>query len=91
MKMGDSFKKTRRYRSKMTIKRKRNTPKKYPNPGTGQGKNPRPKCSVCGRYMYKPQIKVTNEEGIREPIHPVLLCKCGHTVLLLEELKKIPD
>lgn len=49
----------------MSEKRLRNTPKKYPNPGTGQGKNPRSKCSKCGRSMYKPQIKITDEEGKR--------------------------
>jgi hypothetical protein len=75
----------------MTLKRKRNTPKKYPNTGTGQGKNPRPKCAECGRSMYKPQIKITNDVGKREAIHPIALCKCGHVDIDYDELKKIPD
>jgi len=75
----------------MTVKRKRNTPKAYPNPGTGEGKNPRPKCPKCGKSMYKSQSKVMNDEGKRESITPNYFCKCGYVQVLKEEIKKIPD
>jgi len=75
----------------MTQKRKRNTPKKYPNPGTGDGANPRHACPKCGRYMYKSKSAFTNDEGKRESITPNEFCKCGYVVINKVDLKKIPD
>jgi len=71
--------------------RKHNTPKKYPNPGTGKGKNPRVLCEKCG---LKNMVKLRCEsmiEGKKTVLKPALICKCGHVKIIQEELNKIPD
>jgi hypothetical protein len=72
------------------MERKQNTPSQMTY-WRGKGKNPRPICPKCGRYMSISQSKFTNNEGKREVIKPNSFCKCGYVVINADELKKIPD
>ena len=42
--------------------RKQNTPKKYQNPGTGQGKNPRKLCPECLKKGKKYYLKKSSTQ-----------------------------
>ena len=76
--------------------RKQNTPKKYPNPGTGQGKNPRKLCPECLKqgkkhYLKKSSTQYTIDEK-RKTSNVLLFCiKCKYVERNEEEIKKIPD
>ena len=82
----------------MTVKRSRATPKKYPNPGTGNSKNSRMRCPTCEkngikRYMSKAskQFRSEGDTSKIERVCPLWFCEVCKTVIWNEdELKKIP-
>lgn len=74
----------------LLMERKQNTPKKYPNKGTGQGKNPRKICPECGKYMIKLRYEATID-GKSTTLKPCWICKCEHVEINKEELERIPD
>ncbi len=76
--------------------RKQNTPKKYQNPGTGQGKNPRKLCPECLKKGKKYYLKKSSTQytvnGKRKTVNVLRFCiKCGHVERNEDEIKKIPD
>ena len=57
----------------------------------GKGKNPRPICKSCGKYMYKPVVQVTDRETKKQvQIYPIKICQCGNVVKDKLEWAKIP-
>jgi len=82
----------------MTVKRSRSTPKKNPNPGTGESKNSRMLCPTCARngikrYMSKASKRFRNagDTSKIERVSPLWFCEVCKTVIWNEEeLKKIP-
>lgn len=76
--------------------RKQNTPKKYPNPGTGKGKNPRIKCPECEKkgidtYMKKTQCRYS-QNGTVITVMPLVFCiKCKYVAWDEKVLSQIPD
>lgn len=75
--------------------RKHNTPKEYPNKGTGEGKNPRKVCPFCkeeGRKRYMNKVAKNFVIGGQLVIvRPLWFCKYKHIIWDEEELAKVPD
>lgn len=75
--------------------RKHNTPKKYPNKGTGECKNPRKECPECAKKGIKRNMNKVNQKYVIEGklviVKPLTFCKCGYVELNWDELAKVPD
>lgn len=75
--------------------RKHNTPKKYPNKGTGECKNPRKLCPECAKQGISRNLNKVNQRYVVEGkliiLKPLAFCKCGYVEHNWEELAKVPD
>ena len=75
--------------------RKHNTPKDYPNKGTGDVKNPRIRCPECAKKDIKKYMNKVNKkymiEGKLVILKPLMFCKCGYVEINWDELAKVPD